>query len=168
MDIGPNWCTKKANEYQCQKLCQETDGCKRFTYVRNTYNGEYATQLLHCCILRDGQDGPKYKVLQGLVSGPVRCPSAKGGAGQMYYYGEGHCEDNQAEYYKGWDGEGEADEEDCKRVCLKESECKFASFYKSGKKCARYKKLPCELQTTTAIQKDHITFIKLGMFNLLD
>ena len=68
-------CTKKESIRECQILCQETRGCKRFVYVKDTYNGIHGTGMRKCCILKD-KSVPIYKIVQGLVSGPAQCFNA--------------------------------------------------------------------------------------------
>ena len=64
---------KKDNAYECQRLCQETSGCKRFVYITDTYNGVHGTGIRKNCILKD--QNPIYKVVKDIVSGPAKCPS---------------------------------------------------------------------------------------------
>ena len=81
IDSGSS-CTKKDSSYECQKSCEETSGCKRFVYIRDTYNGVYGTGIRKCCFLKD-QDVPNYKKVQDLVSGPAKCPVAPSASGEL-------------------------------------------------------------------------------------
>ena len=71
-----NDCSTKRDTYkECQIMCRETKGCKRFLYIKDTYNGRHGAPARKCCILKNGND-PVYKDLQDAVSGPAQCPGA--------------------------------------------------------------------------------------------
>ena len=74
----------------------------------------------------------------------------------MVAYGHGYCKSG---YYEGWDEKGKASEEDCKKVCLLDDQCTFASFYESNT-CSRYNEASCELPAPD----EYTTFIKKGIF----
>ena len=57
----------------CQLLCQQTKGCKAFTYVTNSYNGEQGEVAKRNCLLKTVNNGQTNKQ-EGLVSGPKVCP----------------------------------------------------------------------------------------------
>ena len=92
----------------------------------------------------------------------------------MQYIGNGTCKEG---YYDGWDGQGEESEEDCKVVCLREVQCKFAAYFndptidsttlKSDKSCSRYNKETCQLDASTQLLRAHKTFAKKGLFPVL-
>jgi len=81
---------------------------------------------------------------------------AKGCKG-MASYGQGHCKSG---YLRGWDGKGTASQEACNAVCLAESDCGYAAFFK-GKTCSRYNHNTCELFK----QVDHFTYKKTALPN---
>ena len=55
----------------------------------------------------------------------------------MFEYGEGYCD---TDYYDGWDDMGTYTPEHCKRLCLQEEQCTFASFYSRVlKRCTHMK-----------------------------
>ena len=82
----------------------------------------------------------------------------------MEYHGIGFCDDG---YYAGWDGKGEESEQDCKNLCIKEDQCKFAAYLNKGNKktCSRYNKDTCNMDTPNSNLNamDHKTFAKTGL-----
>ena len=66
-------CYKKSSVKECQKSCQETNGCKRFVYVTGTHKQADWREL--CCLKNEAV--ANYKVEQDIVSGPVQCPTSK-------------------------------------------------------------------------------------------
>ena len=77
----------------------------------------------------------------------------------MEYFGIGHCDSG---YYEGWDGKGEASEEDCKSLCLNEDQCTYAAYLNDNgtRTCSRYNKVSCNLDTSTQRERGHKTFKK--------
>ena len=85
----------------------------------------------------------------------------------MYYYGQGFCDNGN---YAGWDGHGDESEEECKNLCLKESQCKFAAYYNGSKvvhngrtrTCSRYNEVTCALKSSSDVplSEEHKTFQK--------
>ena len=72
-NMGGGGCHGKKDTVEaCQKLCQDTSGCKRFVYVKNTYNGVHGTGIRKTCCLKD-KDDASYKEVQDVVSGPAKC-----------------------------------------------------------------------------------------------
>ena len=88
----------------------------------------------------------------------------------MQYYGQGYCNND---FYAGWDGHGDNSVEDCKNLCLKDSQCLFTAYYsgteiiRNGrtKTCSRYKGGSCHLLTSTSHARGHVTFSKGGCIN---
>ena len=64
---------QKDSVSDCQLLCQQTSGCKAFTYITNSYNGEHGEGARGKCHLKSVNNGPRVRV-EGLVSGPKFCP----------------------------------------------------------------------------------------------
>ena len=81
----------------------------------------------------------------------------------MGSHGHGYCSSG---YYAGWDGLGDASEEACKNLCMKEDQCTFAAYYNgdSGKTCSRYNTKKCLLYISTVLQRGHWTFRKEGLY----
>ena len=67
----------------------------------------------------------------------------------MQYIGTDFCEHG---YYVGRNNKVDASEEDCKNLCVKEEQCKFAAYFntKDKKTCRRYNKDTCTLDTTNS------------------
>ena len=75
----------------------------------------------------------------------------------MEALGQGYCD---AGYIRGWDGKGIESTEACNALCLSESDCYYAAFFK-GSTCSRYNEKTCYLNDN----KDHFTSKKVdGMF----
>ena len=78
--MGGCGCGKQDTVEACQKLCQATSGCKRFVYVKDTYNGVHGTAARKNCCLKDSNIA-NYVVVDDIVSGPAQCgngePKAK-------------------------------------------------------------------------------------------
>jgi hypothetical protein len=70
----------------------------------------------------------------------------------MSSHGRGYCTSG---YYGGWDKKGISSQEACNAVCMAESKCTFAAFYK-GQTCSRYHEATCTLNKDTK----HFTFKK--------
>ena len=68
------------------------------------------------------------------------------GAKCMEYYGTGCCDNG---YYAGWDEKGDKSEEDCEKLCLKESQCTFAAYYKRNQTCNRYNETMCRAKSAS-------------------
>ena len=83
----------------------------------------------------------------------------------MYAYGTGYCSSG---YYAGHDGQGTANAEACKKLCLDDDQCTFAAYINNGKRlsCSRYRNQECNLLTGNEFQLAHETFIK-GLFIFL-
>ena len=78
----------------------------------------------------------------------------------MEYFGIVHCNDG---YYAGWDGKGEASEEACKNLCMREGLCTFVAYLNMGnrKTCSRYNKDTCNLDANVKYnERNHTTFEK--------
>ena len=80
-DASPNMgasrsCQKTNTIQECQMLCQNTNGCKRFVYVTDAYNGDYGIGARGSCCLKD-QTLPDYRDVQDVVTGPAQCESGK-------------------------------------------------------------------------------------------
>ena len=56
---------------ECQKLCQNTIGCRRFVYIKFRHGGHGASPRNNCK-LKDERIA-NYKVVQDVVSGPAFC-----------------------------------------------------------------------------------------------
>ena len=80
----------------------------------------------------------------------------------MVDYGEGFCSEG---YYRGWDGQGDANAEECQFVCMREAECRFAAYLDDGasKTCSRYNPATCHLLASSHYQRSHHTFVKKGL-----
>lgn len=80
----------------------------------------------------------------------------------MESFGKGYCTKG---YYAGWDGQGEANQDDCNNLCLREHQCTFAAYMNIGSKktCSRYNGKSCTLETKATNAMDHQTFAKKGL-----
>jgi len=155
-NMGGGGCHGKKDTVEaCQKLCQDTSGCKRFVYVKNTYNGVHGTGIRKTCCLKD-KDDASYKEVQDVVSGPAKCSNHKA---TMQLMGNGHC---NAGYYAGWDGKGTANQDACNLLCLSEKQCTFASYVNDvkGVSCSRYKGKSCIMDTSSEHIRNHVTYYK--------
>ena len=85
----------------------------------------------------------------------------------MTYLGIGFCD---AGFYAGWDGQGEANIEDCKDQCMKETNCTFMAYLNNGikKTCSRYNKETCNLDALSYKDaKNHRAYAKTGLSVLI-
>ena len=76
----------------------------------------------------------------------------------MTKLGAGHCD---IDYLAGWDGKGTASESACKKVCMEESRCTYASWLKD-KTCSRYHGVRCNKVAATDTAASYVTFKKKG------
>ena len=67
-----NQCIKKYNSKLCQHLCQKTEGCTRFAYVSNEYNGVHGTGIRQCCFMKSTSDENMVD-MDGVIVGPKTC-----------------------------------------------------------------------------------------------
>ena len=84
----------------------------------------------------------------------------------MAYYGQGYCDDG---FYVGRDGQGEAGEDDCKALCMREPQCTFANYMNDGSRvtCSRYYQSACRLVRKESIDWKHKTFFKKGLLSFV-
>ena len=69
-------CTKKDNVTECQRLCQDSLGCEKFSYITDAYSGVHGAGARQNCCLKssatmDLVDEPD------VTSGPRLCPPGK-------------------------------------------------------------------------------------------
>ena len=65
---------KKDSVRDCQKFCQQTVNCSKFTYIKDTYNGVFWPENRKLCAL--SQDSSMDVIdTDDFVSGPKQCPS---------------------------------------------------------------------------------------------
>ena len=69
-------CTRKDSIMECQNLCQATQGCAKFSYVTDTYDGKHGTGARKNCCLKS------YATMDlvdetGVISGPRSCRPSK-------------------------------------------------------------------------------------------
>ena len=62
-------CVQRESAESCQKLCQQTEQCRKFSYITNTYDGN--AKRRDCCLKRNGKMFPIDNV--GIISGPRYC-----------------------------------------------------------------------------------------------
>ena len=66
-------CTKQDSAAKCQELCQQTNNCKTFSYVEDTYDGSYGTDFRNTCCLKHA-DNIIPTDHKDILSGPKFCP----------------------------------------------------------------------------------------------
>ena len=65
-------CVKQNSLTDCQQLCQNTDGCERFSYVTDKYNGKHGPAARRGCCLKKGYRLKLTKEV-GVISGHKIC-----------------------------------------------------------------------------------------------
>ena len=82
----------------------------------------------------------------------------------MFPFGRGRCSET---YYMGWDGQGTANEDACKSVCMSEHQCTFAEYLDDGahQSCNRHSSATCHLLASSHYELSHYTFIKKGLLD---
>jgi len=63
-------CTKTSTVGECQLLCQNTDGCTRFAYLTNNYNGALGKQQ-QCCLKSSAVEKTVHE--DDVITGPRYC-----------------------------------------------------------------------------------------------
>ena len=58
---------------ECQDICLVTDGCSKFSYVEQWYNGRYGKGIRGKCNLKSTKIVPLTPE-HGVTSGPKACP----------------------------------------------------------------------------------------------